>query len=1088
MARDEAYRRAEEKIEAARRSGAKELDLSVPWGAEKTPQLTELLESLGQLTQLQTLNLSNNQLTALPESLGQLTQLQTLDLSYNQLTALLESLGQLTQLRTLNLEHNQLTALPESLGQLSLLQTLDLSSNQLTALPESLGQLTQLQELRIEANRFTALPECVSSLTHLRELHVSNNELASLPNWFSGLEELKLLWLGSQGGGNPFRELPPCIRQLKKLNKLWALHCKLQSLPSWLDELSDLQLLNVFFNDLTDLPIAIANLDYLEQLLLKDNPLNPELAAANEQGIGAVKAYLQAKAEAQIVLNEAKLILIGEGEVGKSCLLDALRDLPWQTHVRTHGITIEPVFVTAPDPVREGEAPAEPHASDETVESPAPARREPRPPQTITLNTWDFGGQTVYRPTHQLFFSAPAVYLVVWKPREGTQQGAVEYWINAIRHRAGADAKVLIVGTHGGPGQTQPDIDLQDLRDKFGSDCVLGAFHIDSRPENYDEANDTWTGERKGVAKLKAVIADVAAALPHVGRKVATSWNNVLKNVRKRGEKDPYISYKQFEALCRQQKVPKVLAKTYAGMLTQLGYVIHYGADDDLKEIMILKPDWLAKAISFVLDDKTTRNRNGLVSHERLTQLWSDPPYEGEQGYPEELHPLFRRLMQRFDISYQVVIDSASSKPIATSLIAQLVDDQPKPLPDWDENSQQGDEEKRQICQIVEREKNQSANAEGLFYRLIARLHKYSLGREDYDKSVHWQRGLMLDDGYNGRALLRHIGNDVHITVRAAYPDFLLYELTKDVRDLVQNPDQGWAGLRCDVMVPCIEPCGLNQPGRGMFEVGKLKRSKQQGRPDFPCDVKECDAWQKIDCLLQNATVTRQSKLSDSDIDQIREIVDAKDKKDLHRFRALYSRADEQFAILMQMGLDEARNGPRLFSLTPADTGFLDNPSWLTQQFQLTLWCEHSRKPLPALWEDRSRGTYKLERPREWLVKYGPALRKVTKTLGAILPVVAATTKIAIPDDTYKGIEKGLDFGKALFEAALTGGGALADVSSDDSISDAEHGEARQAQNAMLRELHALLKERDPGFGGLVRVQNKRCEFLWVHPQFQQEY
>ena len=254
-----------------------------------------------------------------------------------------------------------------------------------------------------------------------------------------------------------------------------------------------------------------------------------------------------------------------------------------------------------------------------------------------------------------------------------------------------------------------------------------------------------------------------------------------------------------------------------------------------------------------------------------------------------------------------------------------------------------------------------------------------------------------------------------------------------------------------------------------------------------------------LDDLLQNATVTRQSKLSDSDIDQIRETVgtvvgeniDAKDKKDLHRFRALYrkmSQADEQLAILMQMGLDEARNGPRLFSLTPADTGFRDNPSWVTQKFQLTLWCEHSRKPLPALWEDTSRGIYKLERPREWVVKYGPALRTVTKTLGAILPVVAATTKIAIPDDTYKGIEKGLDFGKALFGAALKGGGALADVSGDDIISDAEHGEAIQEQNAMLRELHALLKERDPGFGGLARVQNKRREFLWVHPQFKDEY
>ena len=77
MARDEAYREAEKKIEEARWSRATELDLSGRWGSD-SPKLTELPEALGQLTQLQSLSLSNNQLTTLPEWLGQLTQLQSL--------------------------------------------------------------------------------------------------------------------------------------------------------------------------------------------------------------------------------------------------------------------------------------------------------------------------------------------------------------------------------------------------------------------------------------------------------------------------------------------------------------------------------------------------------------------------------------------------------------------------------------------------------------------------------------------------------------------------------------------------------------------------------------------------------------------------------------------------------------------------------------------------------------------------------------------------------------------------------------------------------------------------------------------------
>ena len=1056
MADDAAYRKAEKKIEQARQHRATELDLSCDYKAEDSEKLTELPESLGRFTQLQTLNLENNQLTALPESLGQLTQLQTLNLNGNQLTALPESLGQLTQLQTLNLNGNQLTALPESLGQLTQLQTLHLNENQLTTLPEFVRGFEKLVSLRLWNNILTSLPEWIGELTELRGFSVFGNELISLPASIGQLSKLREFSCRD----NQLSQLPEAIGQLHNLTKLWA-----------------------YNNNLSMLPASIGSLDSLVELNVEGNPLDPELAAAYEQGLDAVKEYLRAKAKDAVVLNEAKLILIGEGEVGKSCLLDALRDEPWQKHVSTHGIEIKPVVVT--------------HRDDDGAET------------DITLNTWDFGGQKVYRPTHQLFFSAPAVYLVVWKPREGPQQGAVEYWINTIKHRAGPDAKVLVVATHGGPQQRQPDIDLQDLRDKFGADCVLGSFHVDNRPPNHDEATDThrtWSGQRKGMAELKHEIANVAAALPNLGREVATSWSKVLSAVRQRSENDPYISYADFQELCKDQDVVDALAKTYAGMLNELGYVIHYGADDDLKEIMILKPDWLAKAISFVLDDKETRKRHGLVSHDHLSQLWSHPPYEDEEGYPEELHSLFRRLMERFDLSYQVVLDPASRKPISTSLIAQLVDDQPLLLPDWGESAQEDDEEKRQVCQIVERDKNQSANAEGLFYRLIARLHKYSLGRDDYAKSVHWQRGLMLEDRYNGRAVLKHVGNDVHITVRAAYPDFLLYELTKEVKWLVENPDEGWAGLRCDVMVPCIEPCGLNQSGRGMFEVGKLKESKRRGRDEYPCDVAGCDEWQNIDCLLQNATVTRRASRSEAEVEVIRQTVtsavrtelQAKDQKDLHRFRFLtseirraMSQADEHFQDLIQTLTDEAKEGPRLFSFEPVDRSRFNPKRFASDKFRLTLWCEHSRLPLthPDLsGGNEKKGVYEVELTRDWIKKSAPFLKVLSSTLSLALPIASSATKLAMDATAYEAIENQLDFGKTCAESFLEAGEKVGDWLTSDEDTEIESGRVRLAQSAELRQLHALLKEKDPGFGGLERVQNKRREFLWVHPQFADEY
>ncbi|MGE5655985.1 MAG: COR domain-containing protein [Actinomycetota bacterium] len=1122
MARDKAYREAEQRIEAVRQAGETELDLrglkltEVPesigqltnlqkldlgsgyWDNSKNQlkelpeaiasltelqqldlsnnQLKELPEALASLTELQKIDLSNNQLRELPEALANLTQLQWLDLSYNQLMEVPEALANLTQLQWLDLSRNRLRELPEALANLTQLQTLDLTQNQLTSLPECLKQLIQLQELYISQNRLTSLPESLAHLTQLQTLGLSGNQLTSLPESLAHLTQLQTLGLS----GNQLTSLPICLGKLTQLQKLGLAANGIVQLPEWIGNLKEL--CHIYLgseehigrwafgfggrdNNIADLPVAFIKFDHLTTLVLNKKPLNPDLAAAYEQGIEAVMQYLRAKAEGKVTLNEAKLILVGEGEVGKTCLLGALRGDEWvDGRPTTHGIEIKPVIVTAPDNSTE-----------------------------IILNGWDFGGQRVYRPTHQLFFSAPAIYLVVWKPREGPQQGLVKEWITLIKHRE-PDAKVLVVATHGGPGQRQPDIDRQELINLFGSNTIVDFFHIDSKP---NEQIQCCTG----IAELKQAIANIAAALPGMGRTVPTKWQRIREILEASGK--THLPYKEVIAICEEQGLEGFAAELFVRVSHTLGYLIHYHYDPTLRDIVILKPDWLAKAISFVLDDETTRRRNGLVEFDHLSQLWSYPPFTGEIGYPKELHPMFLRLMERFDLSYKVVLDPASREESTTSLIAQLVPDiRPAQLPDWGEQPEAGDRQQVQICRIVD-DRGQNANAEGLFYQLIVRLHKYSLGRDNYEKSVHWQRGLMLDNDYNGRALLEQIGTDVKITVRAAYPERFLSYLTEEVKWLVEN---FWQGLRCNVMVSCIEPCGMNAPGQGLFEVQKLIESKKKNRHEFPCPVSGCDEWQNIDQLLYNAP-TAPPPSQQIGLEQFRGIVKDElkvirrdlvtlDRREYERFqvlsqqqRAIMSQIEQQFAYVMQMLADEAKEGPRLFSFKPVDPKFFDRPKWISAKFQITLWCEHSRLPLPALNPPGSKqGVYELDLPREWFVKAAPLLKTMSITLGLILPVAGSATKLMLDETTYKGIEEQLDLGQKSVEFALKGSDVTVDWQSKTNNPNLEQGEAIRAEGAMLRQLHALLKEKDPSFGGLERVQNKRREFLWVHSQFINEY
>lgn len=549
MTRDAAYWEAGQRIESARKEGATELDLS-------GMKLTELPEAIASLTQLQSLDLSRNQLTQLPEAIAFLAQLRSLNLSENKLTNLPEAICSLTQLQSLDLFDNQLTELPDGLEQLSKLEKLWIGFNPLTELPISLLKLPKLKDLRLIKNEFKTIPEWIGRLKSLKRLDINANQLTELPETLSELSQLEELWLGGGAGGNPLQVFPACIRQLKQLRDLQANDCEFKVLPNWLYELIELQNLNLEGNHLIDLPASIGHLSHLQRLQLDNNPLNSDLIAAYEQGTKAVMQYLRARAEGEVTLNEAKLILVGEGEVGKSCLLGALRGDAWvDGRPTTHGIEIKPVIVTAPD-----------HGTE------------------ITLNGWDFGGQRVYRPTHQLFFSSSAVYLVVWKPREGPQQGFVKEWITLIKHRE-PDAKVLVVATHGGPGQRQPDIDRQELIDLFGNDTIVDFFHLDSQLGT-------------GITELRAAIAKIAAILPGMGRSVPTKWQRIRELLEESGK--THLPYKDVIALCEEQGLEGFAAELFVRVSHTLGYLIHYHYDPILQDIVILKPDWLAKAISFV--------------------------------------------------------------------------------------------------------------------------------------------------------------------------------------------------------------------------------------------------------------------------------------------------------------------------------------------------------------------------------------------------------------------------------------------------------------------------------------------------------
>ncbi len=983
------------------------------------------------------LDLTGLEIADLPPEIGKLSgTLRHLSLAGNRLTALAPEIGRLSQLQSLWLDSNQLTALLPEIGRLSQLQSLSLDSNQLAALPPEIGGLSQLQELTLRYNRLTVLLPEIGQLSQLQVLRLDCNEL---------------------------KDLPPEIGRLSQLQSLSLDSNQLTALPPEIGQLTALQSLDLTGNQLTVLPAEIAQLSALQKLNVGGNPLGEEVLAAARSGVAELRAFLARVAEEGEALYEAKLILVGEGNVGKSSLLATLRGEPWlEDRDSTHGIEIKELGL-----------------------------RLPTTDVDMVLNGWDFGGQPVYRSTHQLFFSAPALYLVVWYPREGVELNFVDYWIRLIRHRAGHGVRVVVVATHRADRRLAR-LDEAALRSVHDG-IIVGFHHVDSK-----------TGE--GIDELTETIRAEAAALPGMGRPYPKSWRDArraLKDVAFPSDMapdarmaqggapsipgrtpTPYLSYLEFEDVVAGAGLDKSSAASFARNSHELGHLVHYGEDPGLADLVVLRPDWLSRAISQVLEDRATADAKGLVRHEHLAQLWSSPGHPDGQAYPPGVHPMLLRLMERFDISYRVALPATDgSEGSEISLVSQLVPSSPVGLDEsWVPEVPAGRIELTQVLEVAD-DQGRPATAEGLVYQLIVRLHRYSLGRADYRRAVHWAAGMVLDDRFNGAALLKVEGNRLEVRVRAAYPSNFMQQLTEEVRWLLKNYWKGVDGRR---KVPCPRGCS------GLFDLEHLLESKEKQRPEHPCPV--CNEWQNIDALLLG--FVRPAAPSVEQVDGLRREIRVLSANVTQGFdkvsgdvASVLSRADEQFRALLRTQDDEAENGPRLFTLHPADVSWR-KPGWTTQRFVLTLFCEHSGLPVHVLDGNPTAGVYELEMPRAWVVKAAPVAKLVAGVLSVALPGINALGEIELGDATWTKIKSQVDAAeKSLGSLVGEVAGDLAyDVRQGGRMAGLDPAPALRSPGGVLRELHATLTVRDPSFGGLEKVRDNRRQALWVHARFRELY
>ncbi|HEY0081118.1 MAG TPA: COR domain-containing protein [Pyrinomonadaceae bacterium] len=314
-------------------------------------------------------------------------------------------------------------------------------------------------------------------------------------------------------------------------------------------------------------------------------------------------------------MNEAKLILVGRGAVGKTSLVNRLVDDRFDgSEKKTEGIKITEWGFRL-----------------NGVED-------------VRLNVWDFGGQEIMHATHQFFLTQRSLYLLVLNGREGGEDTDAEYWLKLIESFGGESPVIVVLNKI----KEHPfDVNRRALQQKYP----------------VREFVKTDCSDGTGIEELRKVIERETDRLEHLRDAFPADWFTIKQRLA--GMKKNYLSFEQYQEFCAEHGETDAEAQeSLAGYLHNLGVVLNYREDPRLQETHVLNPHWVTNGIYRILNSEKLEKRKGEIHLHEVSEILDD------REYPPNMRRFIFDLMKKFDLCFSFPGDECHY------LIPELLDKQ----------------------------------------------------------------------------------------------------------------------------------------------------------------------------------------------------------------------------------------------------------------------------------------------------------------------------------------------------------------------------------------------------------------------------
>ncbi|MFY7671903.1 COR domain-containing protein [Tenacibaculum sp. MEBiC06402] len=566
---------------------------------------------------------------------------------------------------------------------------------------------------------------------------------------------------------NQITEIPDDISRIKRLTRLNLENNKIERVSEKIATLTRLKHLNLNNNKLEELSEKIANMSGLEELKISNNPfemLPPEIIA---RGIDSVRNFFKELKE-QDYIYEVKLLIVGEGRVGKTCLSQALVNDEYELNHEesTEGIKINRWII--------------PKSEIETI--------NPRINRDFQINIWDFGGQEIYHSTHQFFLTKRSIYLLVTESRKEDSHDDFFYWLNIIKLLGDKSPVMMLLNKADQPNKELP---INEYKAAFNN--IINFNKISLKREHRDN-----------FLKFKDLLKETASKLPHIGNPLPKVWVEIRKDLEelKLSGKN-YISQSEYFEICKNHYRKEDSALLLSEYFHDLGVIIHFQKDIELKDIVILNHEWITKGVYKILDDKRVIEQNGRFNYEDIERIWTNDDFNLKT---RELISLMKNT--KFDLCFEL--------KNGEFLVPRLL-----PVDEIDHNWEPSNHNSKF-------EFRYKFMPKGIVARLIVKMNS------DIYENKYWRYGVILN--YEDTFALikeKYFENKITIELNGKNKREFLFLIRKTLNEIHRDFNK----LDVAEMIPCN--CSLCKESEKphFYEFNLLKRYESKELFDIRCDI-----------------------------------------------------------------------------------------------------------------------------------------------------------------------------------------------------------------------------------------------------------